>query len=227
MVDDKGYKKHYTEFSQNVDFAVRTWHHYVHLNNRANEEPTILSALNKAPRFWMDQGYSAVQTTIIFLGKIFDNDGSAHNVDKTLKTANNEKEHFSKAELRKRKIESGGEFEGIDEYVENATELNSNDLKIISAEVKKAKVIWERIKPLRDKIYAHNQMLSDAERKELYGAVKNADINDILQILLNVSNALWQAEFNGHKPDFSSNHIQPIEWAKKDIEELISSLLHS
>jgi hypothetical protein len=70
-------------------------------------------------------------------------------------------------------------------------------------------------------------MLSDTERKELYAAVKNADIDDILQILSNVSNALWQAEFNGHKPDFSSNHTQPIEWAKKDIEELISSLLHS
>ena len=158
------YKKHYTEFAQNVAFAVRAWHHHVHLNNRADKDPGILTALNKAPRFWLDQRYSAVQTTIIFLGKIFDNDGRAHNVDKTLRAANNEKEHFSKTELRKRKIDSGGEFEGIDEYVENATELNSDDLKIISAEVRKAKVIWERIKPLRDKIYAHNQMLSDVER---------------------------------------------------------------
>jgi hypothetical protein len=58
-------------------------------------------------------------------------------------------------------------------------------------------------------------MLSDDERKKLYEAVKNADINALLQILLNVSNALWQAEFNGHKPDFSSNYTQPIEWAKK------------
>ena len=199
MTKTSEYKKHYRAFEQNIAFAVRTWHHNVHLNNRANEDSAILAALNKAPRYWLDQRYSAVQTTIIFLGKIFDNDGRAHNVDKTLKAANDEKERFSKAELRKRKVELGGEFEGIDEYVANATELNSNDLKVICAEVKKAKAIWETIKPLRDKIYAHNEMLSDAERKDLFEAVKNEDINNILQILSNVSDALWQAEFNGHK----------------------------
>jgi hypothetical protein len=224
------YKKHYEQFSQNIAFAVRTWYHHVHLNNRANEDTAILAALNKASRYWLDQRYSAVQTTIIFLGKIFDKDGriyKVHNIDKTISAAGNEKEYFKKEELRKRKVESGGEFEGIDEYIENASELNSDDLKIIVAEVGKAKIIWERVRPLRDKIYAHNEMLSDAERKELYEAVKYADINDILQILLNVSDALWQAEFNGHKPDFSANHTQKIEWAKKDIEELIGSLLHT
>jgi hypothetical protein len=223
----KEYKKHYVAFSQNIVYAARTWHHHVHLNNRAAEDPAILEALNKAPRYWLDQRYAAVQTTIIFLGKIFDNDARAHNVDKTLKAAHDEKDHFSKPELRKRKVESGGEFEGLDEYVENATEPGSEDFKAISAEAKKAKVIWERIKPLRDKIYAHHEILSDAERKALYEAVKNDDITEILQILLNISEALWQIENNGRKPDFSSNCTQSIEWAKKDVEDLIASLLHA
>lgn len=221
------YKKHYDAFAQNVAYAVRTWHHHVHLNNRAYEDKAILEALDKAARFWLDQRYSAVQTTVIFLGKIFDTDGDAHNVDKTIRAAHEGKEHFSKTELSKRKIESGDEFDGLDEYIKNATEPESADLKAISTEVKKAKAIWERIKPLRNKIYAHNEILSDDERKALYEAVKNADINDILQILLNISNALWQIEFNGRKPDFSSNYTQPIEWAKDDIEKLIGSLLHS
>ncbi len=221
------YQNHYKQFSQNVAFAVRAWHHDVHLNNRADEDPAILAALNKAPTYWLDQRYSAVQTTIIFLGKLFDKDGRTHNVDKTLEAANNEKVHFNKIELRKRKVESGGEFEGIDEYIDNATVLNSDDLKTIKAEVKKAKNIWKRIQPLRHKVYAHNQVLSDVERKELYNVVNNADINNVLQILSNISNSLWQAEFNGLKPDFSFDHTQPIEWAKKDIEELISSLLPS
>ena len=119
------YKTHYKEFAQNVDFAIRTWHHHVHLDNRAKEDQAVLEALNKAPRFWLDQRFSAIQTTIIFLGKIFDSAGDAHNVGKTLKAAYDEKGHFSKTELRKRKIESGGEFEGIDKYIENATELSS------------------------------------------------------------------------------------------------------
>ena len=128
------YKKHYDEFAQNVAYAARTWHHHVHLNNRAAEDQVILAALDKAARYWLDQRYAAVQTTIIFLGKIFDNDGRVHNVDKTLRAAHEEKEHFSKTELRKRKVESGGEFEGLDEYVQNATEPDSEDFKAISAD---------------------------------------------------------------------------------------------
>ena len=226
MTSSGDYIKHYEQFSKNVDFAVRTWHRHVHLNNRANDDPAILAALNKAPNYWQDQNYIAVQTTFIFLGKIFDRDDRAYNVDKTLGAANDGKGHFSKTELRKRKVESGGEFEGIDEYIKSANELSPEDLKKIGAEVDKAREIWERIRPLRNQIYAHNQMLSDAEREKLYKAENNADINDILQILLNISQALFQAFHNGRRSDFSTNHTQPIEWAKQDIEELISSLLH-
>ncbi|GEM_PF-6447307 len=226
MTNTREYKRHYNKFSQTVAYAARTWHHHVHLNSRAAEDPAIHEALNKAPLYWLDQSYAAVQTTIIFLGKIFDNDGRAHNVDKMLNAARDEKDHFSKTELRKRKVESGGEFEGLDEYIENATEPDSEDFKAIQAEVKKAKIIWERIKPLRNKIYAHNEIMSDAEREALYEAVKNDDITEILQILMNISEVLWQIEFNGLKPDFSFNCTKPIEWAKDDIEELIASLLH-
>lgn len=227
MSNKSEYKKHYQQFSQNVAFAIRTWHHHVHLNNRANEDPLILAALQKSPRYWDDQRYIAVQTTIIFLGKIFDNDSRVYNVDKTLRAANDEKKHFSKSELRKRKVESGIQFEGIDKYLENVAELSNEDLKVIGLELKKAKAIWERVKPLRDQVYAHNQMLSKDEQKEIYEAVKNSDINQILQILLNISDALWQAEYNGRKPDFSIDKTEAIDRAKEDIEKLICSLLNS
>lgn len=219
------YASHYKEFSQNVAFAARTWYHHVYLNTQANENPAILLALNKASRFWMDQRYSAVQTTIIFLGKVFDEDKDAYSVHKMLNAAKNAINYFDKPALRTRKIEAVGEFEGIDDYIKNAHELELQDFKLIQAEVKKAKDIWERAKPLRNKLYAHSQMLSDEERTRLYSSVKNEDITNILQILLNISDALWQAEFNGWKPDFSSNHTKPFEWAKEDIDRLINSLL--
>lgn len=204
------YKQHYKEFSQNVAYAARTWYHHVHLNNRASKDGSILEALNKAPRFWRDLGYSSVQTTIIFLGKIFDTDSRVFNVDKTVRAVHDNKEHFSKHRLRERKIELAGEFEGLDEYINSASELGRDDLKAISAEVKKAKAIWERIKPLRDNIYAHSGMLTDDERAALYKNVKNDDINAIIQILLNISEALFQAEINGRKPDFSHDYHEPI-----------------
>lgn len=225
MNNTNPYKDFYKEFSQNVAFAARTWHHHVHLNNRASEDENLLAALNKAARFWLDQRYSAVQTTVIFLGKIFEHTGNTFSVDKTIRSAYEGTEHFKKTELRKRKIASAGEFEGLDEYIEQASELSIEDIKSVSTQVKEAKDIWERIKPLRDKVYAHSEILSENERKALYEAVKNEDLTRVIQILLNVSHALWQAEANGRKPDFSVDHTQPIEQARQDIENLISSLL--
>lgn len=220
------YKKHYERFRQNVHFVARTWHGYVHLNNRAAAEETVLNALNRAPRYWLDQRYIAIQTTIIFLGKIFDYDARAYSIDKLNKILRNWLGYFNRSELRKRKIDLAGEFEGIDAYINNAHELGKQDLEAISTEVKKARKIWERIAPLRKKFYAHDEMLSDDERKDLFLKVKNADIDDLIQILLNISNALWEAEWNGRKPDLTVNFTQPIDAAKENIDELVSSLLH-
>jgi len=225
MTDASKYKARYKEFSQNVDYAARTWHHHVHLNNRAAEDERILAALNKAARFWLDSRYSAIQTTIIFLGKVFDPNSNTFSFDTMLSSARKEPEHFSKEALRKRKIDNIGAFEGLDEYIKEASELNDEDIRSISKQAKKAKAIWARIKPLRDKVYAHSEILSDDERAGLYSPVKNGDITSVIQILLNISQALWQAEFNGRKPDFSKDHVDPINHARKNIESLIGSFL--
>jgi len=218
---ENDYTKHYKEFSRNVDFAARTWHRYVHLNARASEDKEILEALNKAAAFWVDFNYSSFQTTIIFLGKIFTHEPFAYSIDKTLNAASANEAHFSKSELRKRKPE----FDGIDEYIENSTELTAAHVKSIKRKAREAKDIWGKIKPLRNKVYAHSDILSDEEKQALFQAVNRDDINKIIQILLNISHALWQAEFNGREPDFSCDHEAPINHAKKSVEELITSLL--
>ena len=221
------YRKHFSEFSQNVAYAARTWHSYVYLQNHAAQDEALYAVLDEAADFWNDYTYAAPQTTILFLGKIFDSDSDAFSIDKLIKSARDESDYFSKERLRQRKVETAGEFEGLDEYIAEATELDGDGLKSIKTEVKKARAIWEKIKPLRDKVYAHSEILSDDERKGLYAPVKNDDIDAIIQILLNVSNILWQAEWNGSKPDFSYNHKEPIERAKRGIDKLIRSLTNA
>lgn len=225
MTTNPNYKRYYKEFSQNVAFAVRTWHHHVYLNKRAKDDKKVLDALNKAPRYWIDQRYAAVQTTIIFLGKIFDENSQAFNIDKMLKAAYDEKAHFSKEKLRERKIAITGEFKGLDEYISKATALDHDELRVLSAQIKKAKSIWEKIKPLRHQVFAHNDVLTDAEQETLHANVKNSDITDTLQILLNVSEALFQAEINGRKPNFAHDVTYPINHAHDNMEKLIQSLL--
>ncbi len=169
----------------------------------------------------------ALQTAIIFLGKIFDEKDVAHSVSKLLNAARREIEHFNKNNLRDRKIQSGGNFDGLDEYLDNSHELSLEDLRIMKSEVRRAHGIWKRIKPLRDKVFAHHEDLPYEEKSGLYKNVTYTDITTALQILLNVSHAFWQAEYNGREPDFLSDHEVPIQRAKKQTEALIKSLLHS
>ena len=140
-------------------------------------------------------------------------------------SARAEKEYFGKEALRKRKIEIAGEFDGLDEYITQASELNEADLEEINIEVEKAKIIWQRIRPLRDKIYAHSEILTPEQRADLYKAVTNSDIEDIIQILLNISNALLQFEINGRALDLSCDYRRPIDEARADMDKLIKSLV--
>lgn len=220
----KDYERHYKEFSLNISMVTRSWHHYLHLHNKATPKSKLLEVMNKAPRFWLDHRYNSVVLTIIYLGKIFDEDSRTYNIDKTLKSASENKQHFSKENLRKRKVQSAGEFQGLDDYIQNAVELDKDDFKTLKTEAKEARKIWQKMKPIRDKVFAHSEMMSDDQREQLLSAVKNSDFTKIVQRLLNISNALWEAEMNGRKPDFKTDHYKPIKWAQNDIRDLIKSL---
>lgn len=218
------YKLHYAEFSQNVEFAGRAWHHSQHLDSKAKADPKVLAALNQASRFWLDYRYSSIHTAVIVLGRIFDTDTKAHNIDKLLRLTYAEIDFFSKDELKKRKIALSGEAEWIHAYIEDSHEMTQEDLKAISTQIKMAKQIWEKIQPLRNKIFAHNQILSDDEKKKIVDSVTKKDMNKIIQILLNISVALKEAEYNGRKPDFSKNYTTLADYAEKNIDSLINSL---
>lgn len=129
------YTEHYKAFSQNVNFAARILHYYLHMSARANEKADY-DALNKTARFWNDFNFMALQTVIIFLGKIFDSQSRTHNLSKLLNALPQSLDHFSKANLKARKIATGGDKNfDWDEYVKDAHELNQADVDLIHAEV--------------------------------------------------------------------------------------------
>ncbi|MBN8520548.1 MAG: hypothetical protein J0L77_01440 [Alphaproteobacteria bacterium] len=219
------YTEQYKTFQQNVVFAARTFHCYLIIGEKAATDKQVYNALNNNARFWSDYNYIALQTVIIFLGKIFDTDNNTRNITKMLKAVIDDISYFNKFNLKERKLKLSGEFEGINEYINNAHELSREDIKEIKQRVKKARGQWNNVKPLRDKIYAHNQNLNEEERVELYKKVKYSDLKDILQILLNVAHSLEQAELNGRRPDFNYNYEGPIRVAEKEVDNLLMLLI--
>ena len=225
MTENNTYKCHFNAFEQNIKFAARILHYYLHMGSLAQLDTAEYKALNYNARFWNDFNFIALQTTIIFLGKIFDKDTRTHNIRALLKSLSLNLKYFSKNSLRQRKINLGS-TDGIDEYISNAHELDQSDIHDIHAEVDKAVMLWQKIQPLRHQVYAHNQMLSNEAKDALFKQVTYDDLEYLVQILLNVCFALEQAELNGRKPDFSDDHSGPINVADGQIIKLMKVLVN-
>jgi len=225
MTNIENYKEHHKIFEQNVAFAARNIHYLLHISDRAKEDEAVFKALNKNARFWNDYNFNVIQTVIVFLGKIFDEDSRTYNISRTLNLAKRNLNFFSKQSLRDRKIASAGEFEGLDEYVDGAHELSSEDIKTIKKAAKEARRLWENFKPLRDKFYAHSEILSQEDKEQLLQQAKYDDLRQIIQILLNITHAFEQAELNGRKPDLTQDYEGTIRYAQGEADRLIDTLI--
>jgi hypothetical protein len=219
------YENHYRAFSENITFAARILHYYLRMGFHAQENSEELKAINQSPRFWLDWNFMALQTVIIFLGKIFDGQSRTHNLTALLEALPNSMSHFSKEELRKRKIKAGlTDLEILDTYIADAHELDASDIIAINEQAEEAKKIWKKIYPLRNRFYAHHQMLTNEERDKLFRRVTYDELELIVQILLNISFALEQAEINGRKPDFDTDYEGPINRAEGEVDRMIQTL---
>ena len=225
LFNEKEYKSYYTKFAQNVYFAARTLYYFLNITQKAVDKNEVHNVLEYNAQFWNDYNFMTIQSVVIFLGKIFDDDTRSYSLKNMLKKAVDGMEYFSRASLRKRKIELAGTFEGIEEYIQNSHELSNEDIKNVKLEVNKARKLWFSFKPIRDKIYAHNQILSLEEQEKLFKNARYDDLKEIVRILLNIVHIFEQAELNGNKPDFEFNYRGPIINSEKETDKLISLLV--
>ena len=219
------YSEHYKAFSENIGFAARILHYYLRAGALVKDENDHYKALNKNARFWNDYNFMALQTVIIFLGKIFDDQRRTHNLTKLIESLSNNLKHFNKSSLRKRKIKLSGEADWLDKYIEEAHELNAEDIELIKNEADKASALWKKFEPLRHRFYAHNQMITNKERDALFKGVTYDELQNLVQMLLNIAHVLEQAEINGQKPDFSDDYEEAIRRAEGEIDRLHTILI--
>lgn len=199
------FEEHFKIFAQNIEFAARALSYHLCLNETASTNKKVAKVLDDNARFWIDYRFMTLQTVVIFLGKIFSKDmGSykVHNIDKVVQSAAEHLSYFSKSELEKRK----GEIPDKEAYFATVSELSSEDILSILDQVDKAEKIWNStsLRALRDKFFAHSEMLTPEHISKLLSEAKYDDIENLVQILLNISFAFEQAFTNGRKPSFIS-----------------------
>lgn len=219
------YRKHFDAFVKDVWFGARALQYHISLNEKVASNPRISKAINANPRFWLDFRFSNLTIAIISLGRVFDDDQSAHSITKMLQKAALNLDFFSKESLRARKQIHISDPYDLDRYIENAHELEQEDIKAIQSRRKEAQKLWRNIKPLRDKILAHSEIMSEEERTQIYKDIKYKDVSEVMEILVTIAHVLEQAELNGRKPDFNERFRGPMLVAEAELAKILDSLI--
>jgi hypothetical protein len=170
----------------------------------AQDHAGVLKHLNTAPLFWNAVQNPLQLSTIIALGRIFDN-GSAYTVATLLKSAQ-DVGIFSKEELGRRKRElSADAAEWLDDYLARAHETSTEDVRRLKKEVGRWRNVYEqKYKPIRDRYYAHKELPHDSEElHKLFAGTRLQELKQMCMFLLALYDALWNAYENGSEPVLS------------------------
>ncbi|HNS44957.1 MAG TPA: hypothetical protein PKH37_07010 [Alphaproteobacteria bacterium] len=208
------YEKEFQIFSSNLNQAARAFYYHQEIQRQVYEdcmkykswqESNIYQAIQDNAQFWEDYKDLSILCFVITLRKIFDKDKNgqeSHHIDRLIKSVKNS-DLFTNQKLRERKIKgSDNADDWIDEYMKNTHQLSETDFSKIEDFVSATKEKWDSVKPLCNKILAHQDALTPQKRSQIFENSKYAIFEEIITRLLTVENILWQAYHNGQKPDF-------------------------
>ncbi len=174
---------------------------YLSFNSIISEKRKAYNEVNKTALFWNTAMGSLQTSFFIALGRIFDQN-SRHNIDRLIKTAQDNKEIFSKNALAKRKKhESANADEWLDEYLKTAYEPTIKDFRVLRKKIKEYRNIYEtNYRDIRHKIYAHKEVSDAEEMQKLFSKTNIRELQKVFVFVNSLYEALWQLLYNGRKP---------------------------
>ena len=212
----RNYDQEFQVFSTNVGLAARSFYCLMAMGNfpyQTNYWPD---------RFRRDHGYMYTLSLVIVLGRIFDRTKSSHSLKSLLKAAK-DGEVFSRHSLLRRK-QSLDHLRDWSAYCEAAHEFSEKDCKEIIKFTIEIRKKWKIIKPIRNKILAHQEKLKEQKVLNLLKKGKYDYFEEIIQNLLTLENIFQQAAENGRKPDYTFIETGIKSRCEEMVRQLFGSL---
>jgi hypothetical protein len=183
-----------------IDYAVEFFEAQEEINRLAISDEAILKALNADALFWVIRQHSLQLSLFITLGRIFDESKDAHSAHRVIGATLKHPEFFSKNALAARKCAGRAKPDWLDSFMSDTWEPNTQELrplkKALTAQAKKFNDIYL---PIRNKVYAHRQVLDGNEFK-LFKKTNRAEVRSILKFLRELIDAIEDLYLNGRKP---------------------------
>lgn len=236
------YEQEFKIFSSNINQAARAFYYHqefqrqvfddgIKHQNMPNgyfQDSKLFQAVQDNAQFWMDYKHCSIVFAVIVLGRIFDKDTKyqkSHHIERLIESANNNSGLFTNEKLRERKIKgSDNSHEWIDNYMKNTHELSQDDFKNIYDYTKETREKWESVKDLRNKIYAHQDVIDDLKKNAIFEKGQYLVFEEIIQRLLTLENVFLEAYSNGSAPDFDFKNQQIKNAVLRDVKSLLEKI---
>jgi len=208
MTEDE-YWRDYDIIRNDVYAAMVTCYTHRAINHIATTDGGILENMNLQPEFWRVASFSLQNTLFIVLARLLDSDPDVHSIHPVLNATIAHPEFFNHAALRARKLSIPGTERNppwLDEYVANAWEPTTQDLRALKKAVAPHKAKFDQIyRPIRNQI-AHIILKDDAVVTALYSRTLKADIDEILRFLHSLIKSIWYMAFNAQPPNLNGDN---------------------
>jgi hypothetical protein len=222
-------------FRKQAEGAVQLLAQYLAVHRYAARDADVHSVLNTWPLFWATSLAALQQTALITLGRIFDQD-SDHNVDHLIGLAQDSPAIFSREKLGQRKQGNASQPpDWLPEYLAAAYVPTAKDFREMRKAVGQHRKTYEgAYRPLGNAHRAHSEVIDPAQIEALFSQTNITELQDLLDFLCGLHDALWDLYFNGTKPDLApkpsgerTRMRELSEKVKKETEALLQRLVRS
>lgn len=166
-------------------------------------DPDLLSRVNKHAAFWNGLGGGLQAATFVALGRIFDDDSGTRSAGQLLKFAAQYPRIFSRRALESRKAKAGLSVDDAKAYAARVFELpKTGGLAALEKAFNvKRKFYREKVKRIRDEVFAHSGKITPPERSTLFTGLFLQQFWELCVFPHRLHEAFWQLYHNGLPPE--------------------------
>lgn len=209
-----------------INKAIETFYTYLSIHKIANDNKEIYREMNNNSTFWNISLYSLQTTFFITMGRIFDDGKDAFSIHKFIQSTLAHPELFSKKSLAKRKSKGNSEPDWLNDYLKNVFEPGVPDLRIIKTQLTPyRKKFDDAYRNIRRSVFAHTLIKESDSVSELFGKTNISEIKQILYILKDMLEALWQLYHNGRLLEFGHTPKDYEERIEKTTQNVLLSMI--
>lgn len=185
--------------ASNFVYTEITLHHFF------SGDLELFDRVNEHAGFWNGVLAALQASGCIALGRMYDDDGSAHTIRALLRFVENHPGLFRPEALEIRRRAAGMTPEEARAFARSTWSLRASDLVPILEEFERFRAIYKaNIEPIRHNVFAHAGRIQREEREALFTKVYLRDIERIVVYPLRLERALFGLYMNGLAPILES-----------------------